>query len=820
MLRERPCVNRLQRRRANKKTRKPDGADSVIRPLFEEARDQHRAGDLSQAERGYRAVLRLAPQHPDALHLLGVLAYQIERYDDSIRLISQAIANLATVAAYHSNLGNTRKAIGQLDQAEASYRRALALAPRDSIASNNLATVLRAQGKLEEAASWYSRALALRPGDPEVLNNQGNISFELEQFEEAETYYRHATSLKPDYSEAHYNLGNALWKQEKMEAAIEEFERALDLQPDDFKTHNNLGLVLAAESRLDEAIAHYAHALDLRPDDPECLSNLADAFLTQRRYDAAKARYEQAIAQQPSSLVAINGLGAALREERRFSGAMALFDQALALDPDSVETLYNKGLTLFEMGRHDEAIEAYRRALAISPNYVDAHNALGLAFTSRGAHDEAILHLSEATKLSPKAFGPFNNLMMCLTYSDRSAEHIFAEHRRFGATHEGELPAPQTFPNDRTQGRRLKIGYVSPDFKHHVTALFMRPLLAAHDHAAVEVYCYGEVPKPDGKTQHFEALADHWLNTSGMSDRALADRIRADGIDILVDVAGHTAGNRLKTLARKPAPIQVTWLGYPNTTGLTAMDYKFVDAETDPLDTEEIWSTETLLRLENGLLCYEPPEEFPQPSPPPCLTNGVITFGSYNNPAKYGDHVLDAWAALLLRVPDSRLVLMGKAFDGEHVRQLFAERLVSRGVDADRLDLRGWAHSAADHYGAMDIALDPFPYNGTTTTCEALWMGTPVVVLRGSRHAGRVSASLLARIGMQDLVADDVDGYIEIASRLAADPARIAELRRNLRARMAASPLCDGPGFARSVERAYREMWRRWSLGDEPSTVA
>jgi protein O-GlcNAc transferase len=809
-------VNRIQRRLAKKATGKPDGADAIVRTLFETARDRHRAGELAEAEGGYRAVLRLAPQHADALHLLGVLAYQIERYDDSVRLISQAIATRKTVAAYHSNLGNAQKALGKLDQAGDCYRRALALAPRDSIASNNLANILKAQGRLEEAATWYSRALALKPDNAEVLNNRGNIGFELEQFEEAETYYRRAADLKPDYSEAYYNLGNALWKQEKMDEAIEAFESALSLQPDNFKAHNNLGLVLAAESRLDEAIAHYAHALDLRPSDSECLSNLADAFLTQRRYEAAKARYEQAIAQQPSSLTAINGLGAALREERRFAGAMALFDQALAIDPDSVETLYNKGLTLFEMGRHDEAMDAYRQALAIKPNYVDAHNALGLAFTSRGAHDDAIRHLSEATRLSPKAFGPFNNLMMCLTYSDRSSEAIFAEHRRFGETHEGALPAPRSFANDRTPDRRLRIGYVSPDFKHHVTALFMRPLIAAHDHSVVEVYCYGEVAKPDGKTQQFEAFADHWLNTSGMSDRALAERIQADGIDIVVDVAGHTAGNRLKTLARKPAPIQVTWLGYPNTTGLTAMDYKFVDAVTDPQDSREIWSTEALFRLDNGLLCYDPPEDFPEPSPPPCLTTGGVTFGSYNNPAKYGDHVLDVWSALLQRVPGSRLVLMGKAFDDDHAREEFADRFVRRGVDVARLDLRGWAHSAADHYGAMDIALDPFPYNGTTTTCEALWMGTPVVALRGSRHAGRVSASLLTRVGLADLVADDVEGYLEIACRLAADPDRIAELRAGLRARMAASPLCDGPGFARSVERAYREIWRNWCAGAGP----
>jgi predicted O-linked N-acetylglucosamine transferase (SPINDLY family) len=301
--------------------------------------------------------------------------------------------------------------------------------------------------------------------------------------------------------------------------------------------------------------------------------------------------------------------------------------------------------------------------------------------------------------------------------------------------------------------------------------------------------------------------------TVRLSDDEVAERIRADGIDILVDLAGHTANNRLRVFARKPAPVQVTWLGYPSTTGLTAIDYRLVDVVTDPVGAADTWASETLVRLEGGFLCYGALMDAPEPTVPPCIKTGTLTFGSFNYPAKVSAATLDAWAALLSRLPQARLLLKGKPFADPATRALFLARLGERGVPAERVELVAWLSSTIAHlalYNRVDIALDPFPYNGTTTTCDALWMGVPVITWAGDRHAARVGASLLTTVGQTELIARDPDDYVATAAALAGDLDRLAALRAGLRARLQASPLCDAAGFARALESAYREMWRRW----------
>ena len=329
----------------------------------------------------------------------------------------------------------------------------------------------------------------------------------------------------------------------------------------------------------------------------------------------------------------------------------------------------------------------------------------------------------------------------------------------------------------------------------------------------MEIFCYAEVKRPDDVTERFKALADHWRETVGLSDEAVAAQIAADGIDILVDLAGHTAANRLLVFALKPAPVQVTWLGYPHFTGLSAIDYRLVDAVTDPEDDVISTSSEKLVRLDGTFACYGPAPAAPPPASPPSLDSGIITFGSFNNPTKYSAATMDAWAELLARVPEARLLLKGLPFADASTRASYLACFNERGVSAQRTTLVRstpyWAYHLA-RYGEIDIALDPFPYNGHTTTCEALWMGVPVVTLRGDRHSGRIGASLLTSVGLDELIANNVEEYVDIAMRLAHDRSRLAHLRNSLRAQMGASPLCDAPRFARKIETAYRSMWRLW----------
>ena len=707
--------------------------------------EHHRAGRLPQAEACYRRALAAQPDHPDGLHLLGLVALQVGRPDAAVELIGKAIKRHKQNPVYFFNFGNAKAQQGKLDDAIAAYRQAVAIKPDYAEAHSNLGNAAAYQGKLDEAMAAYRQAVAVRP----------------------------------DYAEAHSNLGNALTSRGKFDEAIAACRRAVAIRPDYAEAHSNLGAALASRGKLDEAAAAYRQAIRVRPDFVQAHSNLGNTLTNQGKLDEAIAAYRQAI----------------------------------AIRPDYAEAHSNLGNALTDQGRLDEAIAAYREAIRVRPDFAEAHSNLGGALTDQGKLDEAIAAYRQAIGLSADLAVANSGLLFSLNYDDKAtAGRVFAEHLEWGAKFARKALQPAASASDHETGKRLRIGYVSPDLRAHSVAYFLEPLLRGHDRQAVEIFCYAEVARPDGVTARLRELSDYWLTTIGLSDDELAERIRADGVDILVDLAGHTVKNRLGVFARKPAPVQATWLGYPNTTGLDAIDYRLVDATTDPVGQADAWASETLVRLEGGFLCYGGVKDAREPAAPPSLATGVVTFGSFNNPAKLSASTLDAWARLLIRLPQARLLLKGKAFADPGARALLLGRLGEHGVAAERVELVGWLPGADAHlalYDRMDVALDPFPYNGTTTTCEALWMGVPVVTLRGDRHAGRVGASLLEQIGLTDLVGQSLDDYVEIAAGLAGDPTRLAELRRSLRPRMAASPLCDGPAFAHKMEAAFRDMWRR-----------
>ena len=638
----------------------------------------------------------------------------------------------------------------------------------------------RRAGRLADAEAHYRRGLAIQPNDANVRSSLGIALAGQGKLDEAIAAFRQAIGIRSDYAEAHSNLGNALRYQGKLDEAIAAYRRAICIKPHLALAHSNLGNALRDQGKLDEAIAACRQATSLKPDYAEAHSNLGNALYDQGKLDEAVAAYQQAIGIKSDYADAYSNLGNTLRDQGKLDEAVAAFRKAIGLKPDYAEVHSNLGSALMDQGKLDEAIAACRQAIGIKPDYAKAHSIL----------------------------------LFSLNYHDKmTAGELFAAHRDWNERFGRQVPVPAAYANDREVGRRLKIGYVSPDFRQHSVAYFIEPLLREHDRRAVEVFCYADVIQPDAVTTRLQRYADHWLVTVGLSDDELVERIRTDGIDILVDLAGHTAKNRLGVFARKPAPVQVTWLGYPNTTGLEAIDYRLVDAVTDPPSQADPWTSETLVRLEGGFLCYAGPKDAPEPAVPPCLTSGSVTFGSFNNPAKVSEVTLDAWGRLLARLPQTRLLLKGKPFVDAATRALFMSRLGERGVAAERVELVAWLPSGAahlGHYNRVDIALDPFPYNGTTTTCEALWMGVPVVTLRGDRHAGRVGASLLSQIGLSDWIANSVEDYVGIAVALACHPSRLQDLRRSLRPRIAASPLCDGKAFARKIEAAFRTMWQRW----------
>jgi predicted O-linked N-acetylglucosamine transferase (SPINDLY family) len=432
-----------------------------------------------------------------------------------------------------------------------------------------------------------------------------------------------------------------------------------------------------------------------------------------------------------------------------------------------------------------------------------------------GRAREALEQFAVAMSLAPRNVVTHSTYLATLNYMGHlEPGAVFEAHRKFGERFEPTVrrlpPAARPAGDDATR-RPLRVGYLSPDLRTHAVAHFIEPVLAHHDRAAVESFCYHDSPIVDAVSRRLQSLAAHWTHAFGMSDDALAQRIQQDGIDILVDLAGHMGNERLLLLARKPASVQATWIGYPNTTGLTSIDFRITDALADPPGMTESLHTEQLVRLPECFSCYQPPADTPPVASLPALRNGFVTFGSFNNIAKMTPQVVQVWARILQRVPQARLTLKTKVLRSPSMQTLVRGAFAAHGVAGERLTLLGNDASVREHFdrcNAIDVALDPFPYNGTTTTLDALWMGVPVVSLAGRSHVGRVGVSQLSNLGLSELIARDEDDYVEIAARLAGDLPRLAALRSGLRERLRASPLMDAPRFTRHLEAAYRSMWQ------------
>ena len=745
---------------------------------FASAVDHHNAGRLAEAERLYGRILKAAPMHSGALYRLGIIALQKKQYSDAVDLIGRAIAGNPDDAEALNNLGYALLELGRLDDAMASFQEALAVRPDYAEAHNNLGIVLHQQGRQDEARASYRQALAVRPDFVEAHDNLGKALKEQGRLDDAIASYREALRIQPDHAKARLNLGNAFRERGRLDEAMASYREVLAVRPDYAEAHNNLGIVLYQQGRQDEAMASYREALTVRPDYAQAHNNLGIVLHQQGRLDDAMASYREAIGIKPDFAGAHNNLGNALMKRGRLDEAMACYREALGIEPDFAEAHSALGNALRDQGRPDDAIASYREALRIKPDYAAAHSNLLLAEQYRIGVTAARLKQSHDE------------------WEDRHGAPLHGEWRDHG--------------NSRDPDRRLRIGLVSADLGHHPVGYLLVRLLENKPREGIEFVCYcGR--KPDNLTERFMEASDAWVDTRGISDTALANRIRSDRIDILLDLSGHMANNRLLVFARKPAPVQVTWLGYMGTTGLAAMDYLLSDRHQNPKADDHLYA-EKVIRMPDGFVCYDPPSYAPPVGPSPFKRNGFITFGCFNNPAKINDGVMTAWADIIDAVPNSRLVLKYRNMDAALNRDRILSLFAGRGVETSRLVLEGKSphRDLLGRYNGVDIALDPFPYSGSTTTCEALWMGVPVITKPGETFAGRHSLSHLSTVGHPELVARDEGHYVDLAVALATDRARLAGLRSRLRERMAKSPLCEGAAFARHFTSVMREVWQRW----------
>jgi protein O-GlcNAc transferase len=771
-------------------------------------------GNINEAVAEWRQALALKPDLAEAHNNLGNALKLEGKLHEAVRSYESAINAKPNFAEAYYNLGIALQDLGELDEAARQYRCAFTHKSNFAKAHSGLGNLLKSQSKFDEALLHYRSALDIVPDDAEAHNNLAEILQNQGQWEEAISHYQRALSNKPTYVEARKNLGHAFQLQGRLDDATAQYQLILTLDPHDPTAHSNLANTLQRNGRLDEAIASYRRAITLSPGNAHDYNNLGSAFRRLNKIDEAAAQYQRALEVKPNYAEAHNNLGNILQDQGDLTGAERHFRSALSARAGYAEAHNNLGNIFRDQGRLSEAVTQYQRAVELKPELAEAHNNLGAVLKDQGIVNSAIVHLERALLIKPDFVTAHSNLLFCLMYDERlSSQAILAAHKQWNMHYGRGADRPKRYSNDLSTGRRLKIGYVSGDFRQHPVASFFTPVLAAHDHHAIETFCYGEIKRPDDVTRQIEALADHWRVTVGLPDESVAAQISNDRIDILIDLAGHTAANRLAVFARKPAPVQVNWLGYPNSTGLSTIDYRLVDKTTDPEDDVRDHASEKLVRLDGTFLCYGPPNDAPPVAPPPSLENGLITFGSFNNPTKYSADTIKCWASLLAQLPEARLLLKGLPFADASTRSLYCSTFAEYGLPIQQLILLGRTPDRSSHlalYRDIDIALDPFPYNGTTTTCEALWMGVPVVTLRGRRHSARVGASLMGSVGLDGLIASDFESYVEIAVRLARDRSRLLHLRNSLRGIMQSSPLCDARAFARKLEGAYRTMWQCW----------
>jgi predicted O-linked N-acetylglucosamine transferase (SPINDLY family) len=599
------------------------------------------------------------------------------------------------------------------------------------------------------------------------------------RLEEAEAGYRAVLASDADHADALANLATLAHATGRSKLALSLLEHGIDKHPDSPVLRLNLGEVYRQLGRFYEAILSLSHAHRAMPDLPQARIALCRAY---------------------------GARGAQAREAGKLDEALDDFRQAVAIDDDDGSAHYNLGTCLKDAGQLAEAETHLRRAVALAPEDADGHNNLGNTLKAQGHCAEAVEAYRLALRLDPHDAHRGSNLLLALNYEQAlSPLAMRREHQAWAEQH----GLPMRAPTPREAKGRLRIAYVSGDFRNHSVAHFIEPVLRAHDRRKVTVRCYAEVRRPDEVTARLRGLSDDWCDTTALDDAALIARIEADRIDVLIDLAGHTRHHRLVALSAKPAPVMLTYLGYPNTTGLGCFDGRLVDAISDPEHTTDEGHVETLLRLDGGFLCYQARSDAPAVGPPPCIENGYLTFGSLNAVPKITPQVIALWSRLLAQCDDSRLLLKSPSFEDDGTRARFEALFAAHDIAPERLSLRGFLADEQAHlacYADIDIALDPFPYGGTTTTCEALWMGVPVVTLVGQQHGGRVGASLLTQVGLEAHCAATHDAYLTIALRLASDPEALQTLRTGMRERVATSPLCDAARMAGALEAVYLRL--------------
>lgn len=760
---------------------------------------------------------------------MGRLAF--ESFSEAIRQDPQNLCALTHLGILYKDEGRLLEAAESYDKAlriDSSYKPA---AECLAIVLTDLGTSLKLAGNTQEGIQKYYEALKIDPHYAPAYYNLGVVYSEMMQYDTALSCYEKAALERPMYAEAYCNMGVIFKNRGDLESAITCYERCLAVSPNFEIAKNNMAIALTdlgtkvkLEGDINQGVAYYKKALYYNWHYADAMYNLGVAYGEMLKFDMAIVFYELAFHFNPHCAEACNNLGVIYKDRDNLDKAVECYQLALSIKPNFSQSLNNLGVVYTVQGKMDAAASMIEKAIVANPTYAEAYNNLGVLYRDAGNISMAIEAYEQCLKIDPDSRNAGQNRLLAMNYiNEGNDDKLFEAHRDWGRRFMRLYPQYTSWDNPKDPERPLVVGYVSPDYFTHSVSYFIEAPLVNHDYANYKVVVYSAVVKADAKTIRFRdkvlKRGGVWRDIYGIDEKKVASMVREDKVDILVELTGHTANNKLGMMACRPAPVQVTWIGYPNTTGLPTIDYRITDSLADLPDTSQK-HVEELVRLPECFLCYMPSPEAGPVSPTPALSNGFITFGSFNNLAKITPKVLQVWARILCAVPNSRLVVKCKPFCCDSVRQRFLSTLEQLGLESLRVDLLPLILLNHDHmqaYALMDISLDTFPYAGTTTTCESLFMGVPCVTMAGSVHAHNVGVSLLNKVGLGRLVAKTEDEYVQLALQLASDITALSNLRMSLRDLMSKSPVCDGPNFALALESTYRSMWRRYCKGDVPS---
>ncbi|MCK5295595.1 MAG: tetratricopeptide repeat protein [Alphaproteobacteria bacterium] len=771
-------------------------------------------------EMAYKAV-SLVQNDVECWENLGIALLKNSEPENAEKAFKKAIEIRPDFANAWNNLAIIQKDFDNLKDAEYSIRQCLLLTPDNATSLSLFADILVSLNRDDEAVSVYEKAISLSPNHVNANNNLALILQDRGDIEKSLLRFEKAFKSAPDNVFVINNYAGVLRKTKKYNKAIALFDKVIALGKADAGIYNNLGLVYVDLKNRKKAIECFEKAISENDELPEAYNNYSALLIKINDIEKAIEMLKQVVKIRPEYLEAWNNLGHAYYIGNKLKKAFDAFNRILEIDPENGSAKFSLGVISWKEKKYSKSLSLIKEAIEKDGKKVCYLNMLGLVSSDIGLAEETKHAYEKILEITEEPIPQIHsNYLFFLHYNPKiSNEELFEAHKYWEKVNSVSIKDTD-YPhmNNRNPERPLRIGYVSGDFRSHSVSYFSLPIIEGHHKSEFETYCYSNSRTEDEQTIKTKKAVNHWRDIVGLLPNEQQQLIREDKIDILVDLSGHTSGNKLPLFACKPAPIQVSYIGYPNTTGLSAMDYRIVDDKTDPVGESDKLNTEKLARMPDSFLCYRPSgKNVPDVAPLPFEKNGYITFGSFNNISKLGLNVVKAWSEILKRVPNSKLLLKSKQLGDETIRERLANEFADCGIQLDRISCQYYAASLYSHleiYSQIDICLDTFPYNGTTTTCEALWQGVPTLCFNGNRHSARVSKSLLYGVGLEYLVAENENEYIELAVKTAADTEKLSDLRKNLRSIIKASSLCNEERFVTNLEKLYRQMWKDWCKGE------